>query len=427
MNCNRCEIRTAVLKCFNCEDNTYLCNSCSDYIHTLNTSQSKHKVEKLIPMTFNNSNMNSNSYKQTCNFNDNFHYKASEAFEQTGRINTLKPSETSSKRYESIESRLNTQSFKIDYDKINNPNYEEVEINPIKVNNITSRLSQAETNFSPIGYSNNYNNIKNNNSINDLTNNTYLQQQYSSRTDMTKLPSNLNEIKATQFDIQNNIEEINSNIFKINNRTTEQNEQDKQKFYSQEKFKRELQEADLKQQNLKRDKERRDENQYIIQLKRLYETEISELNSRNQSLGQIISEMKSSYESKLNQFEEMLIEKNQKFEQNYEELEKNFMEKEAKIIAERENKIQYLNICLDDLNLKNKELSQNYHEIDFTFKSFKVYSDEKEKNYKHLLEKKDIEIKELKTYIEKKVKILEDKSKDELLSAGKSNDKAIQK
>ena len=123
----------------------------------------------------------------------------------------------------------------------------------------------------------------------------------------------------------------------------------------------------------------------------------------------------------------MLIEKNHKFEQNYEELEKNFMEKEAKIIAERENKIQYLNICLDDLNLKNKELSQNYHEIDFTFKSFKVYSDEKEKNYKHLLEKKDIEIKELKTYIEKKVKILEDKSKDELLSAGKSNDKAIQK
>lgn len=64
MNCNRCEIRKPNIKCLDCQEYVYLCSNCSNFLHSLLTSQQTHKLEELK----NNSSVDVANNKQQFSF-----------------------------------------------------------------------------------------------------------------------------------------------------------------------------------------------------------------------------------------------------------------------------------------------------------------------------------------------------------------------
>jgi hypothetical protein len=166
---------------------------------------------------------------------------------------------------------------------------------------------------------------------------------------------------------------------------------------------------------------------YVLSLKRMYEVEIDELKHKNDNYNQMIIDMKDSYESKLDSLEKLIYNKNESYNKEINDLESLYEEKLRKLLGEKDLKIKYLSEIVDDLTNKNSNLLSQLEVLNHKYKSFKIYSSEKEKSLEHKIQKKEIEIEELKKYIEMKISHLENKNKDDFLIQNKTNEKLVDK
>lgn len=166
---------------------------------------------------------------------------------------------------------------------------------------------------------------------------------------------------------------------------------------------------------------------YVLNLKKIYETEINDLTSRNNSLNQALIDMKNSFERKIEEYERMLLDKNTYQSEEISNLEIAFDKKLAEILSEKDKSIDYLNHVIQEHKEDNSNLQLELKQLTHEFKNFKLFASEKEKNFTHHLKKKEMEIDELKKYIEVKIKYLENKNSENNLSQLSANERIIDK
>lgn len=159
----------------------------------------------------------------------------------------------------------------------------------------------------------------------------------------------------------------------------------------------------------------------------MYEADIEELRNKNSNYNQMLVDMKDSYESKLDSLERLIYSKNENYNTEISNIEKLYEEKLSKLLGEKDLKIKYLSEITDDLTNKNTNLLSQLEVLSHKYKSFKIYSAEKEKSLEHKIQKKELEIEELKKYIEIKISHLENKNKEDYLIQNKTNEKVIDK
>ena len=399
-NCVRCHMRIGKIQCESCNftspnpnstnNSTFvsnndhihllLCGQCDEFIHSMNSK--KHHNRKLVVNTEENNNEN---YVSTNNTNNNSDFTFNnQSNQQPNSNNTSIPNINSGHII-----HRSTQNNNNNINNTNNNPRPQSQFEQYNHKLYNSNLVPNQSNPNPDKYKQTSSPYNNTSTIEDKYN-------------TVKNPYNTSHIN---FNTTNN---LNSNL---NNN---------QYLHTQ------ICSPDIKVYNGTQLEQKYSE-QYVHELKDIYEKEQISLLEQNSYLKSTIDTLKSNLNNKIDSLLNELESVKQKSETEKNEMEENYHYTFENHRLEKESEVKFLYNKLDEMESKNVDMMNKLNTLVEQLSNLKIYCAEKERNYELVFAKQKQEASDLINMFENKIINMDNKHKEEQELCIKENNTNLNK